>query len=444
MQNPVIVIPGITASELRDEYQVQPENVWSAVVNHDYERITLHPDDVRYERSEPARIRADAVFNLPYGDLIAELRHNLTQRADKPVPVYPFPYDWRLPLSQTVEQLHAFVEEVIDRTKLMRHYDKDGYSENPHVDLVGHSMGGLVIGGYLVAHGRSKRIGKIATLGTPFGGSYEAPIKVLTGTASLGTAESSSREREASRITPALYHLIPRFQVQLKTGVQHAVVDQTGAAIDMFQSSNWQKGVIESLAEFIRMYAVEPPRSQKDRLVKAKVLLQQMLDDADAYRTAVDALSLSSSSNGLQKSSWLCIAGVNAETRIRLELKGDRFILSSKDRDNLWENSDELSDRILTGDGTVPLAGAVPEFLTSKNVVCVRPDDLGYWEIGDRAILGAVGFHGLLPKVNLVQRLVIAHLRGKSGRNDKDIWGQPMPGVSSGSWSPAIPGLRTK
>ena len=441
MQNPVIVIPGITASELRDEYQVKPENVWSAVVNRDYERITLHPDDVRYERSEPARIRADAVFNLPYGDLIAELRHNLTQKADKPVPVYPFPYDWRLPLNQTVEQLDAFVKEVIDRTKLMRHYDKGGYGNNPRVDLVGHSMGGLVIGGYLVAHGRSKRIGKIATLGTPFGGSYEAPIKVLTGTASLGTAESSSREREASRITPALYHLVPRFQVKLKTGMQDAVVDQTGAAVDMFQSSNWQKGVTESLAEFIRMYAVDPPRLQKDRTARAEALLQQMLNEADAYRTTVDGLSLSNSRNGLQKSSWLCIAGVNADTRIRLALKGGRFSLSSDDRDDRWEEQD---DRILTGDGTVPLAGAVPEFLTPKNVVCVRPDDLGYWEVGDRAILGKVGFHGLLPKVNLVQRLVIAHLRGKSGRNDKNIWGQPMPGVSSGAWSPAIPDLRNK
>jgi len=441
MQNPVIVIPGITASELRDEYQVQPENVWSAVINQDYDRITLHPDDVRYERNEPARIRADAVFKLPYGDLIAELRHNLTQKADRPVPVYPFPYDWRLPLSQTVEQLHAFVEEVIDRTKLMRHYDKDGYGNNPHVDLVGHSMGGLVIGGYLVAHGRSKRVGKIATLGTPFGGSYEAPIKVLTGTASLGTAESSSREREASRITPALYHLVPRFQVELEAGMQHAVVDQAGAAVDLFQSSSWQKGVIQSLAEFIRMYAVAPPSNQKKRMAKAEALLQEMLNEAGTYRTTVDGLSLSASRNGLQKSSWLCIAGVDAKTRIRLELKGGRFSLSSNDRDNRWEKTD---DRILTGDGTVPLAGAVPEFLTSKNVVCVRPDDLGYWEIGDRTLLRKVGFHGMLPKVNLVQRLVIAHLRGKSGRYDKNIWGQPMPGVSSGTWSPAIPELRIK
>jgi len=441
MQNPVIVIPGITASELRDEYQVQPENVWSAVVNHDYERITLHPDDVRYERDEPARIRADAVFNLPYGELIAELRHNLTERADKSVPVYPFPYDWRLPLSQTVEQLHAFIEEVIDRTKLIRHYDRDGYGNDPHVDLVGHSMGGLVIGGYLVAHGSAKRIGKIATLGTPFGGSYEAPIKVLTGTASLGAIESGSREREASRITPALYHLVPRFKTQLGSGPQHAVVDQAGAPVDMFKAANWQRGVLESLAEFIRMHAVNPPRSQRDRLARAEVLLQQMLSDADDYRTAVDKLSLSASRNGLQKSSWLCIAGADEDTRIRLRLEGGRFSLRSADRDNFWSES---TDRILTGDGTVPLGAAVPDFLEPRNVVCVVPGDLGYWEIGDRALRGAVGFHGLLPKVNLVQRLVIAHLRGKSGRRNSDIWGQPMPSVSSSNWSPAISHLRIK
>ena len=253
--------------------------------------------------------------------------------------------------------------------------------------------------------------------------------------------ESGSREREASRITPALYHLVPRFQVQLKAGVQDAVVDQNGAGVDMFQSSSWQKGVMESLAEFIRMYAVNPPKNLKDRMTRAEALLQQMLDDADTYRTALDGLSLSAASNGLQKSSWLRIAGVDADTRIRLELKSGRFSLSSADRVNRWTDPD---DRILTGDGTVPLAGAVPEFLKPNNVVCVRPDDLGYWEIGDRAMLGAVGFHGLLPKVNLVQRLVTAHLRGKSGRNDKNIWGQPMPGVSKGSWSPAIQELQIK
>ncbi|MCC7063782.1 MAG: alpha/beta hydrolase [Planctomycetes bacterium] len=208
-QNPVIVIPGITASELRDEYPVRPESVWSAILNHDFERICQHPEDLRYEAKEPARVRADAVFPLVYGDLVAELRHNLARKADEPVPVFPFAYDWRQPLRLVVQQLAGFVQEVVDRTKLLRHYATSDWFDEPKVDLVGHSMGGLLITGYLAEFGKKSQVGRVATLGTPFQGSYEAPIKVLTGTSSIGGGEQNSREREAARITPALYHLLP-------------------------------------------------------------------------------------------------------------------------------------------------------------------------------------------------------------------------------------------
>ena len=49
------------------------------------------------------------------------------------------------------------------------------------MDLVGHSMGGLVIAGYLATLGKKHRIGSVVTLATPFQGSYEAVIKVTTG-----------------------------------------------------------------------------------------------------------------------------------------------------------------------------------------------------------------------------------------------------------------------
>ena len=58
MQPPVIVIPGITASLLRDEYAVTPDAVWS-MLSKKYDRVMLHPDDLRYEGLEPARVRAD-------------------------------------------------------------------------------------------------------------------------------------------------------------------------------------------------------------------------------------------------------------------------------------------------------------------------------------------------------------------------------------------------
>ena len=45
---PVIVVPGITATYLKDEYQLPPEYVWT-VMTKKFERLALHPNDLRYE-----------------------------------------------------------------------------------------------------------------------------------------------------------------------------------------------------------------------------------------------------------------------------------------------------------------------------------------------------------------------------------------------------------
>ena len=108
--SPVIFLPGIMGSVLRDQYPVDPETVWSPLklLIKSYERITLHPSDVRYELIEPARINADQVFVLIYGEIIEEMRHNLSPQADRPVPVYPFAYDWRQPLELIEAELASF------------------------------------------------------------------------------------------------------------------------------------------------------------------------------------------------------------------------------------------------------------------------------------------------------------------------------------------------
>ena len=45
-------------------------------------------------------------------------------------------------VAKTAEKLGTFIDEVIARTRLMRHYAK---AKDLQVDLVGHSMGGLAI-----------------------------------------------------------------------------------------------------------------------------------------------------------------------------------------------------------------------------------------------------------------------------------------------------------
>jgi hypothetical protein len=99
-----------------------------------------------------------------------------------------------------------------------------------------------------------------------------------------------------------------------------------------------------------------------------------------------------------------------------------------------WEEDD---DRTMTGDGTVPLEGAVPKFLEKRNLVCVTPDDYGYWEFQDKALSKAAGFHGILPNMNMLHRMLVRFFTDGSDYH-KNTWGAPMPGVTKLEWAPAL------
>ena len=426
---PVIVIPGITGTSLRDAYALPPEAIWTTWTK-SYRRSTLHPDDPRYEATEPARIVPDHIFDLVYAELVEELRHNLRRREDQPVPVFPFSYDWRRPLEEVEVQLHDFVREVIDRTKLLKHYHSSSFIQDPKVALVGHSMGGLIVAGYLERYRRRAAVAKVSTLATPFRGSFEAIIKMATGTANLGHSAPSSREREAARLTPSLYYLIPSFQRGLHVA--------PGLPSSLFDIRVWPRNVLGTIEECIRLRGLQ----RHQRAAQARTLLQQFLNAAKSYRDRVESLELQQCN--LDRTDWLCVVGVDCQTRIHLKVerrgKSTAFLLNSDDRKNEWSSADnEL--RHLTGDGTVPFEGAVPGFLPRSDIVCVTPSDFGYWEAFDRTTSTLAGFHGILPNMNMLHRLVTRHLTGNTDRHG-NTWGRRAPGVSRRDWTPPLKGLR--
>jgi hypothetical protein len=449
---PVIVVPGIAATYLRDDYSLQPEFIWT-VLTKKYDRVTLHPDDLRYESIEPARVQPDQIYEIAYRELIEELRHNLTPKADQPVPVYAFGYDWRRPLDETEAKLEMFIDEVIDRTKLLRHYDADDYANDPRVNLVGHSMGGLIIAGCIermVGRGTAaKKIGKVASLASPFRGSFEAVIKIATGTANLGGDAPSSRERESARLTPALYHLFPSMLDKSAINIEPGLTGDS-----LFDSSLMQPSVIETIVEFIRLNGL----NKKDRVTQAGALLTEMLALARQHRNRIESLKLADAD--LIPHDWLCIVGVDCVTRVKMAINNDRgkplYSLRSEDRLNQWANiaasdatdTEIQAQRRQTGDGTVPFDGAIPGFLALENLVCVTPDDYGYWEIQDKLISSQAGFHGILPNMNMLHRMIVTHFRKQRGDRNQarydNIWGRPAPGVSEANWAPAIAGLTPK
>jgi len=425
LQNPVVVIPGITATSLRDEYPPASRELWSMVLRKEYARLSLHPDSLRYETVEPADVRVGRLFSI-YDDFIEALRYELSPKADQPTPVFAFPYDWRMDLRETAAELRDFIEEVIARTRLLRHYV--GYESVETVDLVGHSMGGLLICEYLAQFGDRKRVGKIATLGTPFLGSIEAVVKLATGMGNLSGEKPSERERETARTIPAIYQLLPTYS--------GAAVDGDGNDVDLLDSKNWQAGILASLAEYVRLHSVtdfKPVKRQKER---AGEILESLLELARQHRKTVNTLNPSSA--GLGSDRWLAIVGIGARTRVQLTVSGlpnkPRFDISENDYIDEWTKN---HDSRRTGDATVPLMGALPPFLPEEQLVCVSPDDFGWIEIGDRTLMAAAGLHAALPTMNLVQRLVIKHFR-PAYRGE--VWGRPAPGATT--WSPPIAGLK--
>src|SRR4051812_13931228 len=106
LPNPVIVVPGVTATHLKDFYDLPPSVVWS-LTTHDYERVGLHPEDSRYEAQLPAQVRSDQIFEIAYREMVLDLRHDLTRQGDQPVPVYLYGYDWRQPLEVTQAGLES-------------------------------------------------------------------------------------------------------------------------------------------------------------------------------------------------------------------------------------------------------------------------------------------------------------------------------------------------
>ena len=419
---PVIIVPGITATYLRDQYVLPPDIAWS-VLTKKYENIALHPDDYRYEAMEPARLQPDQIFEIAYEEMINELRYNLRETDDRPVPVYPFGYDWRQPLDAVESQFEAFIDEVIARTKLMKHY-YPWFGKNPKVNLVGHSMGGLIIAGYLEKNGSQHKVNKVVTIASPFKGSFEAIIKIATGTANLGISPPSSREREAARITPSLYHLLPTCEgIKVPASMPN----------DVYDPSMWQQSILDTLQEYIRLHGV----SDQDTPSQAKKLFTSLLQTAKSHRQRINNLSLKNA--GLSSDDWLCIAGVDSTTRVGVKVDKDDsgvyFDFNSEDRANQWNESVSPDSKMRTGDGTVPLKAALPDFLDLKNIVCLSPDDFGYWELKDKVTVKLAGFHGLIANMNVIHRLIVRHFTGRPD-SYKNTWGRALPGIGLDEWKP--------
>lgn len=184
-KKPIIFIPGVSGSELfvLDEKHVTnlekstgmiksskeklAKRIWIPI-GYDKDKINK---DIKIESNVYGLQQGDLRFaNLLdrhagplalYGSLFDKLITNFPDR-----PIYLFSYDWRKSNVETAKKLDAFINTI----------NNNG---NTKVDIIAHSMGGLVTSHYLKNH--NDKVDKFLSFGTPYEGASKAYNQMTNG-----------------------------------------------------------------------------------------------------------------------------------------------------------------------------------------------------------------------------------------------------------------------
>ncbi len=229
---PVIIIPGLTGSELYDTRT--GERVWFKLIGMKGEdiRLPISPNlDRNRDHLEPRDILREVSVAkiLPEIEIYERLIHALATRGgykegkwDAPEKdgwrdtFYVFPYDWRRDNVESASLLIRQIESL--KLKLGR--------PNLKFNVLSHSMGGL-IARYAAMYGKAdipptgsrvpwagaRHFDKIFLVGTPNGGSVSALNALLNGYSHLGGGLRLPFFRRLSRFDiftlPSIYQLLP-------------------------------------------------------------------------------------------------------------------------------------------------------------------------------------------------------------------------------------------
>ena len=151
-QRPVLVVPGMIGSTL------------------------LGSEKYTYPRLDATLAEADElkIFQGPWD--VVGLDDLRTTLVDANYTVYETPWDWRMTLDETSGEETAWEKFLMEKIDEAKDPDGDGIVNFPKVDVVAHSMGGLLTRAYIQSkkYQERKDIDKFVMLGTPNEGSTKA------------------------------------------------------------------------------------------------------------------------------------------------------------------------------------------------------------------------------------------------------------------------------
>ncbi|MEO1584655.1 MAG: hypothetical protein AAFR96_08795 [Planctomycetota bacterium] len=382
-RNPVVVIPGIMGSRLRD--RASGRVLWGGKDKQEFADPT-DPEQLRMislpldPHGAPLRDRVDytmpdgsidqlkaKVFGFPvsvhaYGPILQmlgvggffmdqnkgknKLALNYSHRSI--ANCFEFAYDWRRSVVDNVERLDAFIKGVLEFAA----YDAgENARDNLRVDIVAHSMAGLLTRYYL-RYGTQKlpddgslpeldwsggnKVEHAILVGTPSAGSHASLERLMTG---LPESPATPHYDPAVLCTyPSIYQLLPR--ARHKPYIDEA----TGESIDdLMEPECWidhQWGLADPTCEPVIEHMLPNIRDRGDRRRIAIDHMSKCLDEAKRFHAALDVPA-------------------NAPPHVALHLfAGDGVLTPSLASVGVGRNSYKVLERDY-GDGTVLRSSAL-------------------------------------------------------------------------------------
>ncbi len=223
LTRPIILVPGVAGSQL----MLDGQEYWAAVGDQVFslddeflEALALPADGVPVDGSarngDILRRESIEIIGLPVkeADFYATIIERFAALGyDEGQNLFIFPYDWRIDSAIEAARLRAFIDDVREEANADR------------VDIVAHSMGGLVTLDALSVAEMDGKVARVVTLGTPVLGATKAlgviEYKAICFTEEILDLHCITNPTTAQRVMrnfPAGYQLLPSREFQHAVG----------------------------------------------------------------------------------------------------------------------------------------------------------------------------------------------------------------------------------
>lgn len=214
-KKPVIIVPGVISSYLNKNVSGLPE-VWPNVGEMIFSGEDSYLDDLKMDEfGEPliaSLMRPTDIFrNLSGNDIFQSLITELTSNGGyvENSNLFVYPYDWRRDINWIASGSPYPLSESL-RAKIQEVKDSTGAEQ---VDIIAHSMGGLIVKDY-IKHSGANSIDKFIDIATPHLGAPDSAINLLYGS-DLNFSKwgipflNKLKVKEISQNFPSIYELLP-------------------------------------------------------------------------------------------------------------------------------------------------------------------------------------------------------------------------------------------